>query len=393
MTIYRFNDAPEAPLPQPTPQAPQEPQPVIVPRRKHRVGTAALLALALTGGAIGGGAVGTVAASRWLTPAQSSGTILNPQPINQQAQVPPSNIAGTVYNAVSPSVVEVIISTAQARSGLVETGNGTGFVVDASGLIITNNHVIEDAASITIRFSNDEQRDAQVVGTDVTNDLALLQVENMPSNIPAIPLGDSDSVQVGETAIAIGTPFGLDQTVTQGIISAVDRDWAPQGRPMRGLIQTDTPINPGNSGGPLLNANGEVIGVTTLIESPVRGNVGVGFAVPINTVKQQLPQLQAGENFEQGYLGITAAQAQTNANQQGVTIEDIQPNSGAAQAGLQSGDVITAFEGTPITDFEDLVGEITGRQPAETVTLTITRNGQQQELEVTLQGQAQQPTE
>lgn len=384
MFPYRFDTS------EPTDQSSTQPTSTLAPapRRKRRVGTAALVALALSGGAVGGGAAGTVAALRWLAPQQSNGPIIMAQPAVAQTQAQ-TNVAGAVFNAVNPSVVDVIIS-AQARNGLVPTGNGSGFVVDGSGLILTNNHVVADTQNVRVRFSTGEERDAQIVGTDSSNDLALLKVD-LPANVPAVTLGNSDSVQVGETAIAIGSPFGLAQTVTQGIISAVDRDWAPQGQIMRNLIQTDAPINPGNSGGPLLNANGEVIGINTLIESPVRGSVGVGFAVPINVAKQVLPQLQAGAKLEQGYLGVTIDQAQSNTN--GVTIGDVDASSGAAEAGLKAGDVLTAVDGKAVSDYEGLVEQISGRQPGESVTVTITRNGQQQDVKVTLRARPAQPTE
>ncbi|HSH80368.1 MAG TPA: PDZ domain-containing protein, partial [Herpetosiphonaceae bacterium] len=197
---------------------------------------------------------------------------------------------------------------------------------------------------------------------------------------------------VGETAIAIGSPFGLDATVTQGIISAVERTWSPGGQLMRDLLQTDAPINPGNSGGPLLNAEGEVIGINTLIESPVEGNVGIGFAVPSNTIKQQLAQLEAGEQVDQGYLGISVQEA-VGGNQQGVTIGAVAQGSGAAQAGLQVGDVIVAIDGTTVSDYADVAAQIGGRQPGRQVTLTIRRNGQEQKVVVTLQPQAAQPVQ
>jgi S1-C subfamily serine protease len=165
----------------------------------------------------------------------------------------------------------------EAGGQLRAYGSGSGFVVDAQGLIVTNNHVVEGAPAIAIRLKSGERVSASVVRVDAANDLALLRAD-LPAGTPAVQLGDSERVTVGETAIAIGSPFGFEQTVTQGIVSAL-------GRTSRQLIQTDAPINPGNSGGPLFNAAGEVIGVNTLIESPVRGSVGVGFAVPINRVK------------------------------------------------------------------------------------------------------------
>ncbi len=360
--------APSAPAPSP---------------RRRRAGATALLALALAGSAAGGGVAGAAATARWFVPQSTSGSVMNPQPIALQAQAAPGNIAGAVYAAVGSSVVEINI-TGQVRAGMTPSGSGTGFVVDEDGLILTNYHVVAGASNVSVAFSNGEQRTATVVGTDRSNDLALLRVE-LPDGVSAIPLGDSSQVEVGETAIAIGSPFGLEQTVTQGIISAVNRTYAGDGQILRGLIQTDAPINPGNSGGPLLNAQGEVIGITTLIESPVRGNVGVGFAVPINVAKQLLPQLAAGANLQQGYLGITVAQNDARSAVNGVVIDAVDPGSGAARAGLQAGDIITAVNGNAVADFEALVTQLTGRQPGETITVTIERNGETREVEVTLQ--------
>jgi S1-C subfamily serine protease len=177
-------------------------------------------------------------------------------------------------------------------------GVGSGVVVDTDGLILTNRHVVEGASSVTVEFSSGETRTATVLDVDSTYDLALLQVAGMPAGVAAATLGDSDDVEVGATAIAIGSPFGLEQSVTQGIVSAVDRTWLGSGTQLDGLIQTDTPINPGNSGGPLLNEVGEVIGINTMIESPVEGNVGVGFALPINVAVEAFAQLEAIENVD-----------------------------------------------------------------------------------------------
>jgi S1-C subfamily serine protease len=218
------------------------------------------------------------------------------------------------------------------------------------------------------------------------------------------PLGDSDAVQPGDVAIAIGSPFGLDKTVTQGIISAVNRSWAPgDGRARQGLLQTDAPINPGNSGGPLLNGNGEVIGITSMIESPVRGSVGVGFAIPVNTAKRLLPQLEAGAKLEPVWLGIagqpldaTIARDQGLSVQEGILIASVVPNSPATQAGLRGGqgqneriprggDVLVAIDGTPVKDMTGLAGQLTGKKPGDTVQLTVVRDGREQQVRVTLQ--------
>jgi S1-C subfamily serine protease len=254
------------------PNAPSSP-----PLRPRCLATTALVVLALALGALGGSTLGIIAGARWLAPLAASAS--PPAPATLPA-ASASAIVGDVYNRVGPAVVELGVSGQGGR------GSGSGVVVDPSGLIITNNHVVDQASRIAVRFRDGTTRSAEVLRTDPANDLALLRVDLPPGSTVA-PLGDSDQVQVGDDVIAIGNPFGLEQTVTQGIVSAVQRDWRPDAP--HGLIQTDAPINPGNSGGPLFNARGEVIGITSMIASPVRGSVGIGFAVPSNTAKQLLP--------------------------------------------------------------------------------------------------------
>ncbi len=398
MFPYRFDESNDQPQAAPVPPAPATPAPA---RRARRVGTRALLALAVAGGAVGGGAVGSVAATRWAPQQAAASTVTSAQPV--AAQSPPAqSIAGAVFSKVNPAVVEIVVS-GQMDGGPMGYGNGSGFVVDARGLILTNNHVVDDARAISVRFSAGEEREAQVLGTDRGNDLALLKVD-LPANTPVAALGDSDRVAAGETAIAIGSPFGLEQTVTQGIISAVHRNWAPgNGRMQRNLLQTDAPINPGNSGGPLLNANGEVIGVNSMIESPVRASVGIGFAIPINTAKNLLPQLEAGAQIEPVWLGVsgaeldaTIARDQGLSTQEGILVTGVVPGGPAAQAGVRGGqgqneriprggDVIVAVDGKAVKDMTQLADQLAGHKPGDTVTLTIVRDGQQQPLPVTLQ--------
>ena len=242
-----------------------------------------LAAVALTVSAVAAGAAGGVVAMRF-----DPATEISPQPgVTPAASATGAaqTIASAVYEQTHGSVVQLIVAGGTPRS----SGSGSGVVVDARGYILTNYHVIEGARGITVRFDNGATRPAQVANTDPANDLAVVKVD-LPAGVPVATLGDSDAVKVGELAIAIGSPFGLSQTVTQGIVSATDRTYQPTGGPARrGLIQTDAPINPGNSGGPLINAAGEVIGINSFNESPVQGSVGIGFAVPINTAKELLP--------------------------------------------------------------------------------------------------------
>lgn len=252
-------------------------------RGLERAQAVALVALVVSA-ALGGGVAGSVLTARIvLTMMPRAQPVAAAQPVAQKpiitaADVPVAtgSLAGAVFRRVGGSVVEI-------SNG---SGTGSGVVVDASGLIVTNYHVIAPssrtraAARISVRFDGGATATAKVVQTDQTNDLAILKVD-LPAGIPIAALADSDAVAVGDVIVAIGNPFGLDGTVTQGIVSSVRRAYGGQGD----LIQVDAAINPGNSGGPLLNARGEVIGITSMIASPVRGSVGIGFAVPINIAK------------------------------------------------------------------------------------------------------------
>ena len=369
----------------PTPAERPDIAPPATRRRWSRFGARSLLVLALAGTTIGGGVVGAaVTATALQPPAAAAATT------SQAAQ--PASIAGAVYQKVGPSVVEILVAGPTTRFGRTQSGSGSGIVIDSSGYILTNNHVVAGAASIRVKFSSGQERTAQVVGTDSGNDLALIKVD-LPANTPVATLGDSDQVQVGDTAIAIGSPFGLDETVTQGIISAVHRDWQPNGGTIqRDMIQTDAPINPGNSGGALLNANGEVIGITSAIESPVDGSVGVGFAVPINTAKRLLTQLKSGAQLAPVWLGISGqeltpdvAQAQGLSVQSGVLVVDVVNGSPAAGAGLQANDVITAVDSNTIATFDQLSAQISGHKAGDTIKITVVRNGQERQLTATLQ--------
>ena len=418
MLPYRFDDddsttpttrtSPPVFTPQPEPSA--QPQPVGTPAQRVRRGrarTSALLALALVGGTVGGGVTGSVIGARMLAPATqgaavSAAPVVSARPVSTLGAAGAATAAAAVFDQVNPGVVEISVAGQVSDSGF-SNGSGSGFVVDADGLILTNFHVVQNARQISVAFNSGEEREAQVLGYDQGNDLALLKVD-LPQNVPVLAMADSDQVTVGETAIAIGSPFGLSQTVTQGIISAVHRDWwSGNGRVQRNLLQTDAPINPGNSGGPLLNASGEVIGINSMIESPVRGSVGVGFAIPINTAKALIPQLEAGAQLEPVWLGITGqdidpaiAQDQNLSVDEGVLVTSVVPNGPADEANLQGGtgqneripsggDVITAIDGRAITTMTELATTLSGHKPGDVVTVTVLRNGATEEIRVTLQ--------
>lgn len=369
----------------------------------RHIGAAGLMLLSLSAG-VAGGAGASITANHWLSRPEAAPTMVTAPPITGGSQLvglnslSEGNVASAIYEEVGPSVVQINVSS-QIRGRAMFGGTGSGVVVDDSGLILTNNHVIEGGRTITVQFSDGSTRSAQVLGTDSGNDLALLKVD-LPSGVPASKLGNSDQVQVGETAIAIGSPFGLAQTVTQGIISAVDRTWSPDnGSLYTGLIQTDAPINPGNSGGPLVNSAGEVIGINSMIESPVSGSVGIGFAVPINTARRLLPQLENGAQLQRAWMGISGTDVGTLALsgqdlpvEDGVLVAGVALDSPAAAAGLQggqganatSGDIIVAVDGQTVKGMAQL-SELIGRhQPGDAIKLTVIRSGRQIEVGLTL---------
>jgi putative serine protease PepD len=283
-----------------------------------------------------------------------------------------------VYASAGPGVVSV-----QARQG-GGLASGTGFVVDEEGTIVTNAHVVGDADGVQVRFGDDGRRlDAEVLGRDPSSDLAVLRVSPGEAGpLRALPLADSGGVRVGDPVVAIGHPFGLDRTATAGIVSGVGREIrAPNGFQIDEVIQTDAPINPGNSGGPLLDARGRVIGVNSQIAtSGNRGNVGVGFAVPSNTVRQVVPKLRGGGRIVRPYLGLTSAPS----SQPGAVVEQAAPGGPADDAGLRSGDRVVSVDGKAVRDPDDVSRAIESRSPGDRVRVEVIRDGERRSFEVRL---------
>src|SRR5246127_5584319 len=273
-----------------------------------------------------------------------------------------------------------------------ERSLGSGVIVDPKGFIVTNRHVIEKADRIRVRLQDDPpgiQHDAKVIGEDQETDLAVIKID-MDRAVPSAKLGNSDSIQVGDWVLAIGSPFGQVGTVTAGIVSAKGRDIVPN-RQFQTFIQTDAAINPGNSGGPLVNMNGEVIGINTAILSETNAYAGVGFALPSNTVVQVYNQLIGPEHrVSRGSIGVTFGAQQNPAIARvygvngGVTIQDVVVGSPADQAGLKVGDTITAVDGKEVKTGDDLVSDIAGRKPGSKVTLGYFRGGKKEEASVTV---------
>lgn len=308
-----------------------------------------------------------------------------------------------IYDSASPAVVEIMVS--QRGTGVtgrpIQGGQGSGFLVDNQGHIVTNNHVVAGATSVRVRLQGGNTVDATVAGTDAIDDLAVIKVNpSAMSGINPLVLADSSAVRPGQMAIAIGSPFGFTNSITVGVISGLNRSLGRRsGSP--GMLQTDATINPGNSGGPLLDANGQVVGVNSSVEA-ASGARGIGFAVPSNVVTRVLPSLIAGKQVTRPWLGISGtALNQTNAQglelsiSSGVYIVSVMPDSPASNAGLKAGgtdangliaggDVITAVNGKAVASVEDLSAYLNTKSVGDTVTLTVLRGGQTMSVQVTL---------
>ena len=315
-----------------------------------------------------------------------------------------------LYTRVNPAVVNITVF--QSQSGvMVPQGQGSGFVYDADGHVITNAHVVHGADQFEVTFSDGTAHNATVVGQDLNSDLAVLQVENMPSAIEPLPLGDMESLAVGQSVVAIGNPFGLEGSLTRGIISALGRTipaLTPFSIPQS--IQTDAAINPGNSGGPLLNLDGEVIGVNAQIETGgvSNSNLGIGFAIPVSILRLVIPDLIQNGKHDWAWLGVSGGnlypalvKAMNLTVDKGAYIAQVISNGPSAKAGLRGatrqtvvderqvdvgGDLITAVDGQPVNTFDDLlIYTALHTKPGQTVTLTVLRDGKSEEIKVTLE--------
>ncbi len=331
--------------------------------------------------------------------------------------------AADIYERYAPGVVFVRSEITQQTQNPFDPfggaqrseATGSGFVIDASGDILTNNHVIDGATpgSVTVQFADKKTVKAKVVGKDPSTDLALLKVDPEGLSLKALPLGSSRDVHVGDPTIAIGNPFGLDRTLTTGVVSALQRQiQAPNGVSIRDVIQTDAAINPGNSGGPLIDSAGRVIGINSQIETGGgggQGNVGIGFAVPIDTAKSILENLKKGETIQRAYLGITSLTVDGQLDalnlpvDHGALVQSVEANSPAEQAGLKAGDlqatlsgsssndsvvlggdIITKVDGKAITTSEQLSQLVTSHKPGDKVKVEIVRKKDTKTLTVTL---------
>jgi S1-C subfamily serine protease len=290
-----------------------------------------------------------------------------------------------------------------------QQATGSGFVIDDDGHVMTNAHVVDGADDIEVTLGDDEESyDAEVVGEDTSTDIAVLEIDAPADELEPLPLGDSSALQVGDPVVAIGNPFGLDRTVTAGIVSALQREIsAPDGFTITDVIQTDAPINPGNSGGPLIDGSGEVIGVNSQIESSGgQGNVGIGFAVPIDTAREIAQQLIAEGEVQHAFLGISGADLDPEIadvlnldETEGALVQDVVPDSAADQAGIEAGDaavtvdgqriraggdIIVAVDGDAVAGMDDVIAAMNSRQPGDEVELTLLRGGDERTVTVEL---------
>ncbi|HEX3054918.1 MAG TPA: trypsin-like peptidase domain-containing protein [Gaiellaceae bacterium] len=293
---------------------------------------------------------------------------------------------GQIYKQATPGVVDITVTQAASGNSFgfgqqSSQAEGTGFVYDAKGDIVTAAHVVDGASSIKVSFKDGKTATAKLVGKDDSTDTAVIKVDVASSELHPLTIGSSAGVQPGDSVVAIGSPFGLTETMTAGIVSAVDRTiTAPNNYSISGAIQTDAPINHGNSGGPLLNASGAVVGVNVQIDSNSDGSEGVGFATPIDTVKSVADTLISGGKVQHAYLGIQVSDATGNG---GAKIDTVVSGSPADSSGLKAGDVITAVGGKQISTADDLTAAVNAYKPGDKATLTVDRNGSTKSISVT----------
>ena len=386
--------------------------------------------------AVASAAVGMVIASQWGLPQASSAQTISAPPMNSAALDGP--IDAQTFRNIAKAQIPVVVNIQtqahlrrgemtefngddlfrrffggatppQGRSprprtlprdedGPIAQGTGTGFVIDKSGLILTNNHVVEDADDIRVSLFGggpNESYKAKVVGRDALTDSALIQLSEMPAKpLQEARFGDSEQMQPGDWVVAIGNPFGLSHTVTVGVISALGRPLGGVNGRRQNMLQTDAAINPGNSGGPLMNIRGAVVGMNTAIytDTSRSSNIGIGFATPINAIRDLLPQLRTGK-VTRGVIGVSvdplpltkeAAAAFGLPNTSGAVIKIVNPDQPAANAGLEPGDVVVEYNGRPVKDSDALVAMVVGTKPGTTVPITIYRDKQKKTLSITV---------
>ena len=348
---------------------------------------AAPIAAALALGA--GAGAGVYAGVSGGSSASRTSTVVASVPAQTAASTSTSAVPLTqLYRDASPGVVDITVTTSQTSDNgffgpqrQENQAEGSGFVYDSSGDIITNAHVVDGATAITVRFKDGTTAKATLVGKDESTDIAVIKVDVASPKLHPLSIGTSSNVLPGQEVAAIGSPFGLAETMTAGIVSAVNRTiTAPNNFSISGAIQTDAAINHGNSGGPLLNMDGQVIGVNAQIESNSNDNAGVGFAIPIDAVKSVADTIISGKTVQHAYLGVEIQDASSGA---GAQIQSVKSGSPAEKAGLKAGDVVTAIDGKPVTSSDDLTAIVATYKPGDTAKLTVGRGGSTQTVGVT----------
>src|SRR5947208_12450355 len=376
--------------------------------------------LPLLSGLLGGGIVAALLLALGVGGTTKTTTVVQQAPIaaTSAAQTDGKGLtAADIYKRDAPGVVFVrstIVQRSDSPFDLFPTeqqgeATGSGFVIDKSGNILTNAHVVDGAVKVTVQFSDDKTVDAKIVGKDTSTDLALLKVDPDGLALSPLKLGSADDVQVGDPAVAIGNPFGLSRTLTTGVISAKQRRIeAPNGFAIDNVLQTDAPINPGNSGGPLLDAAGRVIGINSQIETggSGRGNVGIGFAVPIDTAQKVLPQLKEHGRVERAWLGVSSLTIDGSLRgldlpvDHGALVQSVQRGSPADKAKIKGGDIeaqlsngtpvqiggdiITKVDGKDVATSDDLATAVENHKPGDQVTLEVLSGKSKRDLKVTL---------
>jgi S1-C subfamily serine protease len=384
--------------------------------------TLSLVIVALAAGLLGGGAAFAVGTMTWdggetTTVVQERGAA-EPTSIPALADDTEARTVGDIYREWGPGVVQITSEVVSESFFGDQRGEalGSGFVIDKQGHVVTNYHVVQGAEQVYVNFSRDDQLEAKVVGVDPSTDLALLEVEAHQRALTPLTLGNSDAVQVGDEVVAIGNPFGLERTVTSGIVSALQRQiQAPNNFTIDKVIQTDAPINRGNSGGPLLNARGEVIGVNTQIatDGTSEGNVGIGFAVPANTVKEVVGELRENGRVDHAYLGVSMQDLDErvaelfNIPAEGVLITEVVEGGPADEAGLRGGDtsvvvdgqsyvlggdVIVTLDGGALESADELRSLVASKEPGDEIELEVRRGDETETITVELGRQPTSPS-
>ena len=371
----------------------------------HQLRRAALAATLLAGTSLGGFAVAHTAWADNVAPVNPPGAALQPHTLpdftSLVTQVKPAVVSITNKMKATPTALEQdqqgdqmpqlpfpfnqMIPNGHSQEHAVEA-RGSGFIINADGTIVTNNHVVKGARTLSVTLDDGTVLPAKVIGTDSRTDIAVLKVD-APHALPFIQLGNSRDVKAGEWVVAMGNPFGLSSTVTAGIVSAVSRDIGAG--PYDQFIQVDAPINQGNSGGPLFTQDGKVIGMNTAILSPSGGSIGIGFAIPSDMIRTVSAQLEKSGKVVRGYVGVeaqqitpTTAQAMHLKVNDGALLAGVQADSPAAQAGLEPGDVIQAVNGTKVADPKELALDVAGIQPGEQARLSVLHDGQVKDVSV-----------